>query len=599
MAITFTNKAAEEMKKRVSDYTGYIPDWTRTFHSACVKSLRLYGEAIGLNPRFEIAMESDRKTLVTEALKNVNADSKEYLKRAMHLITLAKNSGDNPIWWMNTVYQERLKYKNARVGYVPKAVEVYRVYQELLKNYNRLDFDDLLLEAVRLLKTCPDVRDSCKAYFEYILVDEYQDTNPVQEQLLENLVRDGNVTVVGDDYQAIYGFRGAVVEHFLNFKKKYNAEIVHLNRNFRSTDTIVQASAALIKKNSMQIHKGLFSKDKRLIPITLIEEFTPEAEVIRLVEIISGLLKSGRHNYCDLSVLYRASYLSHALQRELLKKGIPFVILGDTLFFMRKEINILILYLNAIFRKDELALLQAISRFPRGLGSVNLTRLKNMAQSGQKNLFEVLQDVANTCPKGLGRKQYEAIKIVVNLTKAVQGCQNPGDAVNALLKALNHIGFTEHLQKESKNKEQFQDRLDNIQEFIDYCKSKSDIDTLLEEVALLSDQSVSLRDKNAINLATVHKAKGLEWSVVFIIGAEEGTFPTHHVLATLQPRRLSDDSNSVSGIRQMEEERRLFYVAMTRAKERLFISRAIYRKGERVPLSRFVREIPKKHLFKV
>jgi len=586
LAITFTNKAADEMKKRVKNYTGYEPDWIRTFHSACVKILRRYGDALGLNPRFEIATESDRKALITEALKLADVD-KDYTRRAMHLITLAKNSGMDPLEWIRTTYKEKLALRDGTLGYVPNPETVYIEYQTLLKEYNRLDFDDLLLEAVRLLRKCPDIRRACQRYFDYILVDEYQDTNPVQEQLLELLVSNGNLTAVGDDYQSIFGFRGAVVEHFLNFKKKYHAEVIYLNRNFRSTDTIVKAANALIKKNTMQIHKDLFSCDQRVIPITLFEEVTPEAEATRILEVISGLLRTGRYQHQDIAILYRSSYLSNAVQRGLLKKGLPFVILGDTLFFRRKEINILTLYLSAIFKKDELALLQALSRFPGGLGSVSLKKLKDMAQASGQSLFEVLSTIVSKKPNGLGRKQYEAIKTVVGIIQEVQKCQKPKEAVTALFRTLVNAGFSEYLRKQSKNEEQFNDRLENIQEFIDYAESKSDMDTLLEEVALLADQTVSIKDKNAINLATVHKAKGLEWSVVFIMGAEDGTFPVHHVFEAF---------DSASYVRRLEEERRLFYVAMTRAKERLFITRSIYRKRERVPLSRFVKEIPEKYI---
>ena len=575
LAVTFTNKAANEMKERVKELTGFTPPWIRTFHSACVRILRKYGPVIGIKPEFKIATETDQKNMIKEVMKGQKERER---KRMLLLITNLKNN--HPAYVLRQdrrfiqpicrklALQLRLKANGAYYYYLD--------YEKIKKKYEYLDFDDLLLKSLELFQFQPEVRKKVQNYFEYILVDEYQDTNNVQEQIIGHLMRKGNITVVGDDYQSIYGFRGAVIQNFLDFKKKYQAKTVVLGCNFRSVKTIVEASSKLIKNNLGQVHKDLYAYDKTEIPVC-IKSFEDEYQEAQCIPgIIRGLAEHRGCDYKDIAVLYRSAYISYILQHELIKQGIPVIVVGNNFFFKKKEIKIIILFLRMVFQNDKLALMQFLEEsFLKGFGKKGLERLKKYVET----LSTVSDIVKETeCGKEFTRQQKMTLRALKEGIETVKKYNKSADAIQAFLEAFPNV-FSRYLIAISDDKEQLQERKRSVNEFLSFAKSHQDINGLLEEIALLTDKVANVNEKDAVHLMTVHQAKGLEWKAVIVLGAEEEIFPTRHALT---PAKI-------------EEERRLFYVAITRAKKYLLITHAFWRNNwdNALKISRFVKEIPR------
>ncbi len=582
LAVTFTNKAANEMKERVKHLTGFAPYWIRTFHSACVRILRKYGNAIDIKPDFKIATETDQKNIIKEVMKEQKAKER---KKLSLLITNLKNNYSS--YLMNKDRNGRslqrickqlaiqLKLKPP----VDKAYYYYRDYEKIKQKYEYLDFDDLLLKTMELLQSSPEIRKKLQNYFEYILVDEYQDTNNLQERIIGFLMQNGNITVVGDDYQSIYRFRGAVIQNFLNFEKKYNAKKIVLGCNFRSIKTIVEASSELIKNNLAQVHKELYASDKTDIPI-YIKSFADEYDEAKYIpDIILKLVKQKGCSYKDIAVLYRSAYISYILQHELIRQGIPVMVVGDTFFFKKREIKIIILFLRMVFQNDKLALLQFLEEnFLKGFGEKGLEKLKKYAET-----LDTVLDIVNQAGYGreFTRQQRMTLLAVKDGVEMVKRYNKSADAVQAFLDTFQNV-FRDYLTAISEDKEQLEERKRSVDEFLSFSKSHQDINELLEEIALLTDKVANVNEKNAVNLTTVHQAKGLEWKAVIILGAEEGIFPTRHAVTSAE----------------IEEERRLFYVAITRAKRYLLITYTFYRNNceSRLRISRFVKEIPGKYV---
>jgi len=582
LAVTFTNKAANEMKERVKQLTGVNPLWIKTFHSACVRILRKYGNAIGIKPDFKIATETDQNDIIKEVM-NENEQRAKDRKRLALFLTNLKNSYSSYLLSKDTKSVQNICKQLAlqlRLKIRPdKAYHYYLDYEKIKEKYEYLDFDDLLLKTVDLLQSQSRIRKKLKDYFEYILVDEYQDTNNVQERILELLVRDGNITVVGDDYQSIYRFRGAVIQNFLDFEKKYNAKKIVLGCNFRSIKTIVEASSELIKNNLAQVHKRLSANNNTDIPI-YVKLFNNEHEEARHIPgIILKLIKQNEYSYSDIAVLYRSAYISYVLQHELIKQGIPVIVVGDTFFFRRREIKAIILFLRMAFQNDKLALLQFLEgNLLKGFGKKGLEKLKRYTE-GTDTVLDIVSKARYG--KEFTRGQRITISVVKNSIERAKKYKKSSDAIQVFLEDFQNV-FWSYLSMISKDKEQLEERKRSVNEFLSFSKSHQDINELLEEIALLTDKVANINEKNAINLMTVHQAKGLEWKAVIVLGADEGIFPSKHAMKPAE----------------IEEERRLFYVAITRAKEYLLITHTFCRNNceNRLRISRFVNEIPKKYV---
>jgi len=581
LAVTFTNKAAREMQQRVKQLTGFTPAWVRTFHSACVRILRRYGQEIGLNSHFQIATD-DEQDLILQEISKEEFKNARFRGQVKNFLSVVKNKYFDLILKNAVIPFTKICKKidpGLIVAFRSKGLTpegVFKKYEETKTKYDYLDFDDLLIKVIELLQKKEQVRKRLQNHFQYILVDEYQDTNSPQEEILKLLVRNGNITVVGDDYQSIYAFRGAEIKNFLNFERKYNARKIVLGCNFRSTKTIVEASSEVIRNNRWQVHKDLYAYNQTHQPIvvTTFEDEYQEAEFI--ARKVRELLSKGlRHK--DIAILYRAAYISYTLQHELLKAGIPVVVVGDTFFFKRREIKVIILFLRSAFRNDRLALLQLLAEnFFKGFGKKGLEKVKLFLEK-ENDVVEALKNLIES--GGLDKQQRATLEALTKGLQIVRAQTAPEGSINTFLSMYEEI-WNDFLNKISKNTEQYEERKQSISEFIEFARNYSNVDVFLDEISLLADKETSINEKNAVQMLTIHKAKGLEWEAVFLLGADQGIFPSWYA--------LKNKNNTF----ELEEERRLFYVAMTRARKFLFITHAEFRREYDYELSMFVREIP-------
>ncbi|ACN99209.1 ATP-dependent DNA helicase PcrA [Sulfurihydrogenibium azorense Az-Fu1] len=571
LAITFTNKAAEEMKERVEKALGERPQWVMTFHSFAAKFLRFEAEKVGYDRNFVIYDEDDSKKLIKKVLKDLNLNE-ELIKpdKVKDYISKIKQE-DNP-----EEYLDLLSFS------VPHIRNIYEKYEEDLKNSNAFDFDDLLVKSVKILKNNPEILQRWQNKFDYILVDEYQDTNKVQHQLLKLLVGSRNtITVVGDPAQCIYTWRGAHPENILDFEKDFpGTKIIKLERNYRSTKKILDAANAVISKS-----KGKW-KSKLLTLWTEKEE----GEEIRLVALsnekeeasfIARKIKelSSATDYKDFAILVRMSFLTRNLEEAMMLNSIPYQIVGGLKFYERAEVKDILSYLRlALNPKDYASFERSLTTPPRGIGEKGLEVIKsnfvdNWIEALKKSLPHFNQKVKSSIKEYLDLMDYVIENANLNPSKVVKHI-------------FEKIKYEEYLQKEySKD---WEDRVANINELIvaleEIEKSGKTLTEFLEESSLSQAQD-NLEDTNKVKIMTVHAAKGLEFNTVFVAGLEDGIFPSG---------RSFDDPT------QLEEERRLFYVAITRAKERLFLTYAKERKSfgnKSVPtkLSQFLKDI-KEHV---
>jgi DNA helicase-2/ATP-dependent DNA helicase PcrA len=577
LAVTFTNKAAREMQQRVKQLTGLTPAWVRTFHSACVRILRRYGQEIGLNSHFQIATESEQDLI----LKEISQEFKQakQRKQAKTFLSIVKNKCFDLLINEQDINFSTLNFRFKAI--TPQTL--FSQYEKIKSQYGYLDFDDLLIKVIELLEKKEQIKKRLQDHFQYILVDEYQDINPAQERILRLLTKNGNITVVGDDYQSIYGFRGAEIKNFLDFQQNYKAKVIVLGCNFRSTKTIVEASSRVIKNNPNQVHKDLYAYNQTHQPIviTTFENEYKEAEFIarKVKELLSKGLK-----HKDIAILYRSAYISHTLQHELLKAGIPVVVIGDTFFFRRREIKIIILFLRSTFQNDRLALIQLLSEnFFKGFGKRGLEKIKPFLEE-EKDILEILKNLTASSLRSraniLTKQQKTTLEIILQGMKKIRNHTTPQSSIQSFLSIYEGI-WNDFLKKISEDTEQYQERLRNMHEFVAFAAAYNVIDEFLDEIALLADKATSINEKNAVQMLTIHKAKGLEWEAVFLLGADQGIFPSWHTLKN--PFEL-------------EEERRLFYVAMTRARKFLFITHAEFRHTQDYDISSFVHEIPSEYV---
>ena len=583
LAITFTNKAAREMRDRVDAMVGPAAKevWLYTFHAFCARFLRREIEVLGTHKsNFAIYDAADQKNLLKSILKDMNLDEKRFPPAALqNAISNAKNQMQNAAAFA----------KLAGDFFEQKAAEVYELYEKRLLANNAMDFDDLLMLTVKILAECPEVREKYQQRFSYIMIDEYQDTNRTQYLLTRYLAGDeGNLCVVGDADQSIYGWRGADIRNILDFEKDYpKAKLLKLEQNYRSTTVILDAANAVIKNNTGRKPKKLWTKNPVGAAITYYNAMDERDEARFVVEQAQMLLRGGRFTYGDMAVLYRTNTQSRVFEEMLIKSGISYSMVGGVKFYDRKEIRDVMAYLKLLYNPYDALSLQRIINVPkRGIGQATINKLQDYANAQGISLFEVITNsaaVPGLSPRFIAKLE-EMSSLIFDLIAEADTIP-----VEQLIDDVIHkTGYLEELQAERTP--QSESRAENLQELIsvaqDFLKDEGDEKNLarfLEHVALVSDIDDTQLDNDKFTLMTLHSAKGLEFPVVFLAGMEEGLFP--------HSRSLMDDE-------QMEEERRLCYVGITRAKQILYLTcaktRTIYGQTNYSTPSRFLEEIPEK-----
>lgn len=582
LAITFTNKAAGEVRERVDDMLGYGSEsvWVSTFHSLCVRILRRNIERIGYAGNFTIYDTDDQKRLVKEVSLYLQLDPKMYPERMlMSEIAKAKENFISPREYDLNAQGDYRKMQIARV---------YTEYQIRLHNNNALDFDDLLYKTVQLFQDCPDVLDIYQERFRYIMVDEYQDTNEIQFLLVRQLARKyRNLCVVGDDDQSIYKFRGANIMNILNFEQEYpDAKVIKLEQNYRSTGNILKAANAVIHNNEGRKDKTLWTarEDGELLQYKQYENEYQEADQIAYY-ILENKAKE-QLNYSDFAILYRTNAQSRVLEEKLILKNIPYKIYGGQNFYARLEIKDLLAYMKTIANgSDDLAVKRIINVPKRGIGIATIHKIETYAEQMDISFLDALYQVEDV--PGIG-KAAAKVNGFVNLIADLREELRSGMALSDLFTAiLERTGYEEELIAE--HTEESLARVENIEELrnkiVTYEENaeQPDINELLEEIALVAEVDSLNSSDDKVVLMTIHSAKGLEFPCVFLCGMEEGLFPGTMTMNSGNPE-------------DMEEERRLCYVGITRAKEKLYLSSARQRmmRGSSCynPISRFIKEIP-------
>ena len=583
MAITFTNKAAKEMRERIDSLVGFGSDqvWVSTFHSACVRILRSYIDRIGYDTHFTIYDADDQKSLMKQICKDMEIDTKRFKEKTfLNKISSAKDELINPEEYMNRAAGDFMKVRDA---------QVYREYQHRLRQNNALDFDDILMLTVELFKVAPEVLNYYQSRIQYLMVDEYQDTNTAQFEFVRLLAGSRkNLCVVGDDDQSIYKFRGANIYNILNFEKYYpNAEVIKLEQNYRSTQVILDAANAVIKNNNGRKEKALWTENDKGDKITFrqFDSGYEEAEYIALD--IHGKVYRKECNYGDCAILYRTNAQSRLLEEKLVRENIPYKIFGGVNFYQRMEVKDLIAYLKTIDNAaDEIAVRRIINVPRRGIGATTLQKVADFAAENDMNYYTALEHAEHI--PSLGRtagKIMDFVKFIQDLRENAQEM-----SVASLLKTLiEKTGYAEDLKAE--NTDESKSRLENIDELISKAISYQDtaeepsLSGFLEEVALIAEIDALDEESDYVALMTLHSAKGLEFPNVYMAGMEDGLFPSYMSM-------VSEDNDA-----EMEEERRLAYVGITRAKEHLTMTMARMRmvRGEMQygAVSQFVKEIPR------
>ncbi len=552
LAVTFTNKAAGEMRERLAtllhqpNYRSFMP-WMGTFHSIAVKLLRLYGEAINVPTNFVIFDEADKMTLIRNIMKDFAISDKQFTPKAIaSAISNSKNAGDsledynkkanNPYW--RTIY------------------EVYRRYEEQRRKQRALDFDDLLVEAHRLLHDSPEVRKRLQEQFKYILVDEYQDTNHLQYRIIKLLLNGkNNICVVGDDWQSIYSWRGADFTNILNFSQDFaGAKVVKLEQNYRSTGNILNAAHNVIIKNTQRSDKQLWTKAGDGEPVQFIEAYNElnEAETIGLQ--IQTAHAVGARQYNDFAILYRTNAQSRAFEQMFRKLALPYKIIGGLRFYDRAEIKDLLAYLRIVYQPyDEVSFRRVVNVPKRGLGEVSVDRFLKWRAQTEQSVVEALQQVDlcnDLTPRA--RKELQTLGELFSKLAEQATVVTPDQLLTDLIEATKYREYLDDGTDQGRAK------VENVEELVSDAKQYGDLVSFLEEVALVSGADDTNHD-HAVNLMTMHAAKGLEFPVVYLVGMEDGLFPS--------ARDFLTDS-------ALEEARRLCYVGMTRAKEELTFSYA-------------------------
>lgn len=583
LAITFTNKAAGEMRERVDDMIGFGADriWVSTFHSTCVRILRRYIDLLGFDTNFTIYDTDDQKSIVKDICKRFDIDTKYIKERTiMSAISSAKDELISPVEYeMQTMGDFNKK----------KIASVYKEYQSVLKKNNALDFDDLIVKTVELFKTHPEVLNSYQERFKYIMVDEYQDTNTAQFELIRLLAdKYRNLCVVGDDDQSIYKFRGANIRNILDFEKNYpDATVIKLEQNYRSTQNVLDAANAVIRNNHGRKEKALWTDrgTGSLIHFRQLDNAYEEAEYI--ASDVAGKAKRNEVLYGDCAVLYRTNAQARVLEERFVMEGIPYDVVGGTNFYSRKEIKDILAYLKTIDNgKDDVAVRRIINIPKRGIGAATIAKVQDYAEMKDVSFYDALRESGEITAIGRAR---DKIRPFVDLIQTFRSKLEYYSLTDLMEDILDKTGYIKELQESGE--EDAEDRISNIDELVskvvayEETHDEPTLSEFLEEVALVADIDRVDADDNRVLLMTLHSAKGLEFPVVYLAGAEDGVFPSYMSI-------VSDDAGD------LEEERRLAYVGITRAKEVLTITCAKQRmlRGEVQynPVSRFVKEIPSK-----
>ena len=588
LAITFTNKAAGEMRQRVDDLVGFGSEsiWVSTFHSMCVRILRRFIDRLGYDSSFTIYDTDDQKTLMKAVCKKIDIDTKHFKERMLlSVISSAKNE---------MILPEEFELNAGGDFAQLKIAKVYREYEAQLKANNALDFDDLLVKTVQLLQTQPDVCENYQERFRYIMVDEYQDTNTVQFKLVSLLAgKYRNLCVVGDDDQSIYKFRGANIRNILDFEKEYpDAKVIKLEQNYRSTENILNAANGVISNNRGRKDKTLWTANGEGEKIGLRQFDTAYDEAEFIAEDIKREVQSGA-SYNDSAVLYRTNAQSRLLEEKFIAMNIPYKIVGGINFYARREIKDILAYLKTVDNgQDNLSVRRIINVPKRGIGLTTINRIQEAADARGISFYEAL--LAPEMIPGVGRSasKLDSFAALIEYFKGQAEKESLTDLLNEI---LDMTGYTQNL--EADDEIDAESRLQNIEELLNKaaayeedCADRDEKATLsgfLEEVALVADIDSLEEDQDYVVLMTLHSAKGLEFPHVYLAGMEDGLFPSYMTITGDDPEEL-------------EEERRLCYVGITRAEQKLTLTCARKRmvRGETQynPPSRFVREIPQEVL---
>ncbi|HSE29367.1 MAG TPA: UvrD-helicase domain-containing protein [Candidatus Saccharimonadales bacterium] len=581
LAVTFTNKAAKEMRERLAHLLGangndraFMP-FMGTFHSICVRLLRFDGEHIQIPKNYVIFDEGDRQSAVKQALKKLGVSEKQYSSNSVAgLISSAKNELLNPA---DYAAQARLPLQKV-------AADAYAIYERVKKEASALDFDDLIGETVKLLKTVPEVKDKWRKQFKYVLIDEYQDTNAAQYNLVKMLVNDQqNLCVVGDDWQSIYSWRGADFKNILNFEHDYpKSLVVKLEENYRSTKSILDAAHNVITKNTQRSNKALWTKAGEGSPVSIqyVSNEHYEGEVV--VSKIKSAVAMRARRFKDFAVLYRTNAQSRSIEESFIRYGIPYRIVGGVRFYDRKEIKDIIAFMRLIYQPaDRASFLRIVNVPSRGLGNISVQRFLDWKSArlvdDRTNIISALE----ACETALGitakaKKSFADLGEMLARLKEASETMSLPDFIEKIIQRVDYMNYLDD------GTPQAEDRQENVKELISVAREYADLGLagFLEEVALISDLDVIQADQDAVLLMTMHAAKGLEFPCVFMVGMEESIFPS--------ARSLYDQDD-------LEEERRLCYVGMTRAREELVLtcasSRMIYGSTQHNPPSRFLADI--------
>ena len=582
LAITFTNKAANEMKERIEKLIGDAAKdlWMGTFHSICVRILRRYIDRIGYKTDFVIFDTSDQKTLIKECLKALKVDDKIFTDRG---VLSEISNGKN----------EMLEPKAYSVKYAgdfrkEKIAEIYELYQRKLRENNAIDFDDIINFTIKILSENPDVLDYYTEKFKYILVDEYQDTNKAQFTLVSLLAsKYGNVTAVGDNDQGIYSFRGADISNILNFERDFpGTRIIKLEQNYRCTGNILKAANAVIKHNENKYDKKLWTENEEghLPCIYCGEDEYDEGRYI--VEQINHLKTEEYYKNSDFTILYRMNAQSRAIEDILMREGIPYKVIGGLKFYERKEIKDIIAYLRLIHNSaDNLSLKRIINEPKRGIGKTSIDQIQEISDKTGNSMYEIIR---NAQEYGLTRV-YSNSRDFIEQMEYLKSKKDELKISDLIKETLNTTGYTKALENE--NSVEAETRIENLEEFltvaIEFEEESADntLAEFLENITLSSDIDGMEDQDDSVTLMTLHSAKGHEFPVVFLVGMEEGIFPGY---------------KSIGEPQALEEERRLFYVGITRAKQYLYLTcakhRTIFGSTSYNQVSRFVKEIPEELL---
>jgi DNA helicase-2/ATP-dependent DNA helicase PcrA len=578
LAVTFTNKAAKEMRERIARLLGENPEnrafmpFMGTFHSICVRILRQDGEYLGLPRSFVIFDDSDQQSAIKQASKKLLLDEKSFPPRLLgSLISGAKNELITP--------GDYAANRNSPAERA--AAQVYPVYEQILRDAKALDFDDLIGKTVALLQTNKEIRDKWRQQFKYVMIDEYQDTNTAQYRLIKLLTNEehNNIAVVGDDWQSIYSWRGADFRNILNFEKDYpKTAIIKLEQNYRSTKAILDAAHAVITKNLQRSDKKLWTAEAHGSPVQLVQVGSERAEAEAIIRRIQNSVDAGLRAYSHYAVLYRTNAQSRSLEESFVRYGVPYRIVGGVRFYDRKEIKDILAYLRLIYQPEDSVSFERIVNVPtRGIGAKSLQGFQSWRLSSRLSLQSALEGAEN-CPD-ITAKARNALSQLGEMLASLREVMLEAPVAALLDSLIRRIDYYHYLDDGTP---QGESRKENVKELCSVAQEYQDLglDGFLEEISLVSDLDKADFGTNSVTLMTLHAAKGLEFPVVFMAGMEESIFP--------HSRALYDQS-------EMEEERRLCYVGMTRAKEELYLmyasARLLYGGMQHNPPSRFLSEI--------